>query len=141
LAKSRDAQIEQNIGAARKWLQTIEADNVVRAATALMANGDRAAVKSLPLLRRAQTSDGGWGPYADSPPEVFDTALVLLALAEVQRPSAVKTMIRNGRRFLATQQNGDGSWPATTRPTGGDSYAQQVSTSGWAVLALLRTRE
>jgi hypothetical protein len=141
LAKSRDAQIEQNIGAARKWLQTIEADNVVRATTALMANGDRAAVKSLPLLRRAQTSDGGWGPYADSPPEVFDTALVLLALAEVQRPSAVKTMIRNGRRFLATQQNGDGSWPATTRPTGGDSYAQQVSTSGWAVLALLRTRE
>ena len=38
-------------------------------------------IECLAIIERAQTQDGGWGPYVDSPPEVFDTAIVLLALA------------------------------------------------------------
>jgi hypothetical protein len=95
---------------------------------------------SLEFLRRAQTSDGGWGPYADSPPEAFDTALALLALAEFRTVVGVREMIQRGREHLVATQLPDGSWPATTRPSGGRSYAQQVSTTGWATLALLATR-
>ncbi len=46
-----------------------------------------------------------------------------------------------GRAFLVAQQRADGSWTETTRPAGDVSYAQRISTSGWAVLALLETRE
>ena len=95
---------------------------------------------SLEFLRRAQTSDGGWGPYADSPPEAFDTALALLALADFRSESEVPEMIQRGRKFLVATQWPDGSWSATTRPSGGQSYAQQISTAGWATLALLATR-
>jgi hypothetical protein len=41
---------------------------------------------------------------------------------------------------LLARQATDGSWPATTRPPGVESYAQQLSTTGWATLALLATR-
>jgi hypothetical protein len=95
---------------------------------------------ALDFLRSAQTSDGGWGPYADSPPEVFDTALALLALADYRAENDVPEMIQRGRNFLTSTQLPDGSWPATTRPPGGQSYAQQMSTTGWATLALLATR-
>lgn len=52
----------------------------------------------------------------------------------------VPEMIQRGRTFLITTQQSDGSWSATTRPSGGQSYAQQMSTTGWATLALLATR-
>ena len=50
-------------------------------------------------------------------------------------------MIVRGRAFLLTQQQPDGSWIETTRPPGNVSYAQRISTTGWATLALLATRE
>ena len=125
---------------AGRWLRQLKPNNLLAAATLLLASaGDRA--QCLALVRRARTSDGGWGPYADSPPEVFDTAMVLLALAETRREPGIEEMIRRGRAFLLAQQNADGSWPATTRPSGEDSYAQMMSTSGWATLALLATKE
>ena len=96
--------------------------------------------ESLAFLKRAQSGDGGWGPYADSPPEAFDTSLALLALAELSPTEDVLAMIQQGRHFLISAQLPDGSWPASTRPSGGVSYAQQISTSGWATLALLATR-
>ncbi len=104
------------------------------------AGGFRAALeRSLPplvdLLRRGQSSDGGWGPAVTSPPEVFDTALALLGLAEVGGPPE---LIARGRAFLEKMQYADGSWPETTRPPGAESYAQRISTTGWATLALLR---
>jgi hypothetical protein len=34
----------------------------------------------------------------------------------------------------------DGSWPETTRPAGQESYAQRISTTAWATLALIETR-
>jgi hypothetical protein len=49
-------------------------------------------------------------------------------------------MIQRGRAYLLSSQQGDGSWPETTRPRGAESYAQRLSTTGWATLALLATR-
>jgi len=49
-------------------------------------------------------------------------------------------MIRRGRLYLAQAQLLDGSWPETTRPSGEESYAQRISTSSWATLALLNTQ-
>jgi hypothetical protein len=47
--------------------------------------------------------------------------------------------IARGRAFLVEQQEEDGSWPETTRPTGQVSYAQRISTAARATLALLAT--
>jgi hypothetical protein len=86
-------------------------------------------------LLEAQTRDGGWGPYRGAPAEVFDTALALLVLTETgQNQEAVL----QGAAWLKSTQLSNGGWPATTRPSGGVSYAQHISTSGWATLALLR---
>lgn len=136
------------------WLRQASPNNVLTAATLLLAaasvydqssqSGRQSRLlkqdQCLKLIRAAQTSDGGWGPYADSPPEAFDTAIVLLALSGLRREPGVDALIRRGRSFLIAQQSPDGSWPATTRPSGGDSYAQLMSTTGWATLALLETR-
>jgi hypothetical protein len=123
---------------AREWLRKVKPDSVLTAATLIMANTERQ--QSLNLLRAAQTSDGGWGPYAKSPPEAFDTAMALLALTEVRKEAGVEDSIRRGRAFLISQQQPDGSWTETTRPSGGESYAQRLSTTGWATLALLMTQ-
>ena len=97
--------------------------------------------ESLPrAARRAQAQDGGWGPDAFSPPEPFDTALALLALSKCEPTAPVKTMIARGRKFLISEQLDDGSWTETTRPPGNVSYAERISTTGWATMALLATR-
>ena len=76
--------------------------------------------------------------------------LVLLALAPLREapdlppgsPSAgdLDAALRRGRAFLLDEQLEDGSWPETTRPPGQQSYAQYISTTGWATLALLETQ-
>jgi squalene cyclase len=131
---------------ARAWLSRVTPNSVLTAATLIIAttgsldqSTQRQRQQSLNLLRDAQTSDGGWGPYAKSPPEVFDTAMALLALNEVSKEAGVVDLIRRGRLFLVSQQQSDGSWIETTRPSGGESYAQRLSTTGWATLALLKT--
>ena len=133
---------------AERWLSQTKVGNVLTAATLVWAFGGEANAtarrkrdEGLNLLRRGQTRDGGWGPYADAPPECFDTALALLALQSVAKQEGVAKMIQRGRAYLIAQQNDDGSWPATTRPSGGNSYAQMMSTTGWATLALLETRD
>jgi hypothetical protein len=148
LKKANLLETKEAIQRADRWLDQASPNNVLTASALLLASADGAdqasrlkREKCLDLIRAAQTSDGGWGPYADSPPEVFDTALTLIALAGMRREPGVDELIRRGRIFLAAEQNSDGSWPATTRPSGGDSYAQRLSTTGWATLALLATRE
>jgi hypothetical protein len=64
---------------------------------------------------------------------------VLLALATVAGSAEVDPMRPRGRAFLVSLQEEDGGWPATTRPPGAESYAQRLSTTGWATLALLAT--
>ena len=133
---------------AQRWLSRVTPNSVLSAATLIMATSgsldqsmQRQRQQSLRLLREGQTSDGGWGPYAKSPPEIFDTAMALLALTEVNKEAGVDDLIRRGRVFLVSQQQADGSWIETTRPSGGESYAQRLSTTGWATLALLTTRK
>jgi len=124
--------------AATAYLRALKPENIPAAATILHFTNSASA---LDLLRRSQTQDGGWGPYPDSPPEPFDTALALLALTKIREQPEIPALIRRGRNYLATQQLPDGSWPATTRPPGSESYAQTVSTTAWATLALLETRK
>ncbi len=141
------AKYRAAIAAACNWFETTEAKSVLDAASTLWAlagiEGSAAKHKRgecVRLIRRGESSDGGWGPFLNSPSEVFDTALVVLALAVEQEQSELSTMIARGRKYLIATQAADGSWPATTRPHGVDSYAQQLSTTGWSTLALLATR-
>jgi len=162
LKKANLSETKNTIERAAAWLRQASPNNVLTAAALILASasgpdqssklkqgrlkhgrlkqGRLKQEQCLKLIRTAQTRDGGWGPYADAPPESFDTAVVLLALSGLRREPGVDDLIRRGRSFLTAQQNPDGSWPATTRPAGGDSYAQLMSTTGWATLALLETR-
>jgi hypothetical protein len=146
LRVSRLEKYDAAISKAQAWFETVEPRNVLDAAAVLWALAgakgdaiDRQRVRSLNLIRQGESPEGGWGPFVNSPPETFDTAVVLLALS-AERPPLEPAMIVRGRKFLLAAQSPDGSWPATTRPRGVDSYAQQLSTTAWAVKALLATR-
>ena len=148
LKRADSSETKDAVRKAERGMERVSPDNVLSAAVVLLAtefgSGESTRLKQedcLKRIRAAQTRDGGWGPYLDSPPESFDTAVVLLALGQVRHKPGIVDSIRRGRHFLVAQQNRDGSWPETTRPPGGDSYAQRLSTSGWVTLALLETRE
>ncbi len=121
------------------------AQNVMDAAATVLALADatsEAARKrrreAIELLALAQGKDGGFGPYRDSAPEPFDTALAILALART-RDDSHRERIERGRDYLARTQLEEGGWRETTRPPGYQSYAQHISTTAWATLALLET--
>ena len=105
--------------------------------------------RALDLLKTGQGKDGGWGAYVTSPSEPFDTALATLALATLspRRAAPIFTAdsltaaVTAGRGYLLRQQLADGSWNETTRPPGQSSYAQRISTTGWALLALMETEK
>ena len=139
------------------WVRGVDVQTVIDAAAvvlALGAAGDTAAVaqrqRCLALIMGGRAPSGGWGAYLTSAVESFDTALVVLALhpllgwPELAAPaidiSTLREMVAGGRAFLLEEQLGDGSWVETTRPAGQQSYAQYISTTGWATLALLATR-
>ncbi len=137
-----------SIRKAQTWLRSVRPVNVPNASVWLLfsarsgaQSGGRDHAEAIAFISSAQTQDGGWGPYRDSPAESFDTALALLALAETPAQQGISRIIQRGRAFLLSQQWPDGSWPATTRPSDGQSYAQQISTTAWATLALLRTSD
>ncbi len=123
------------IASANGWLRGIAPANLLDRAAVLLALPDTAVV-NLPPLLDAQNSDGGWGPQPHAPSEAFDTAVVLLALNGVERGKRDAAIAR-GREFLVKFQLNDGSWPETTRPSGFISYAERISTAGWATYALL----
>jgi hypothetical protein len=143
-ADARGYRVE--IERAERWLAKAEVNNVPEAAAVLMAADDSSLAvltsrkqADVAFLQRAE-SDQGWGPFVHSPPEPFDTAVALLALARQPRHSPVVGMIARGRAYLIGAQRPDGSWRETTRPAGADSYAERVSTTAWATLALLLTK-
>ena len=68
---------------------------------------------------------------------MFDTAVVVLALASQPPNEELREMRQRGRRYMITEQQADGSWIETTRPSGAVSYAERLSSAGWATLALL----
>jgi hypothetical protein len=129
LAAADAARYRDAISRADAWLRGVTPATVPDAAALLMAS---ARPESLDLIRRAQASDGGWGPRPHAPSEVFDTALVVLALRSGE-------MAGRGRAYLLRTQLPSGGWQETTRPSGGQSYAQHISTTAWATLALLGT--
>lgn len=131
-----------------RWLRRVRVESVLDAAAVLLALAkvpDDAALaqrrRCLALIHKGQAERGGWGPFTHSPPEAFDTALVLLALAADPGAKENKAMLRKGRASLLALQRADGSWEETTRPAGGESYAQRLSTTAWATLALLHTAD
>jgi len=133
------------IGRAEGWVRKRPVRNIHDAFSVLLvmapeseADRDRIA-EALDLLRRAQNDDGGWGPFPRSPSEPFDSALALIALSRFAGRGGVREMRVRGRAFLVGAQDQDGGWPGTTRPAGGDSYAQRISTSAWAAMALIAT--
>jgi hypothetical protein len=132
------------IARADAWIRRLTPQNVIDCAAVILAldrgsdaSADTLRRACLAILRNGQSRDGGWGPYATSAPQVFDTAMAVQALAALNRPD-LDDAIARGKNYLVKQQRADGSWPETTRPADQESYAQRISTTGWAVLALLR---
>lgn len=128
-------RFEAAIANANHWLRATMPANVLDRAAILLALPDTAGKHLAPLLA-AQNSDGGWGPQPHAPSEAFDTAVVLLALNGIA-DAARNAAPARGRAFLEKFQLNDGSWPETTRPSGFVSYAERISTAGWAAYALL----
>jgi squalene-hopene cyclase-like protein len=148
LERSRDARMAAAIKRANEFLLQTPVLNVMNAAAVLMAfagasdaQGTKRAQEALDFIHNAQAPDGGWGPYPKTPTEVFDTAIAILALADVKNRAGVADQIHRGREYLISMQLDDGGWIETTRPAGFRSYAQHISTCGWATIALLKTRE
>jgi hypothetical protein len=119
---------------ARRWLAAAKPANLPDAAAILLAIPTRR--DCLDMLLSAQTSDGGWGPQARVPAEAFDTALALMAVTAAHGPPRA---VERGREFLTRTQDSSGAWPETTRPGGGVSYAERISTAGWVTYALILT--
>ena len=152
LVRAGAAEYKAAIARADGWLRTVKPSNTPDASAILFGlDGatDEPALRSeaLEFLKKGQGPDGGWGPYPTVPAEPFDTAIAILALGEAVRHSnsaptldGLLAAIGRGRTYLARQQQPDGSWVETTRPSRQESYAQRISTSAWALLALFETR-
>ena len=146
LQRADPQRFQAAVARADRWLRGMRVATVLDAAGVLLGlegadDPDARAQRRtcLALIRKGQGEDGGWGPYVTSPSEPFDTAVVLLALVPLKEEVDCRTLLRRGRDYLLSAQRPDGSWPETTRPAGGESYAQRLSTAGWATRALLAT--
>jgi hypothetical protein len=133
---------------ATAWLERQEPRNTYEISSHILASiwldddRNQLALRGLSKLAAAQADGGGWGPHANAPAEIYDTSLAIIALAST-RPltSKIKDVLSRGAEHLLRVQNADGSWNATTRPPGTESYAHCVSTTAWATQALLLVRE
>jgi hypothetical protein len=154
LVRAKSAEYTRAIERADGWLRTVKPSNTPDASAILFGMGTATdepgrtlRASALEFLKRGQAPEGGWGPYSTVAAQPFDTAVAILALSEVDgdaRPAFTREELRRaierGRAYLARQQERDGSWVETTRPSGQESYAQRISTSAWALLALFETR-
>ena len=111
------------VARATAWLEARKVDHPLDVAALVLALGRPADIRRLKSLQQA---DGGWNG------EAFDTAVSVLALTGHSQESAAR-----GRAWLVKAQLEPGGWRGTTRPAGGPSYAQHISTTAWALLALL----
>lgn len=127
---------------AERWFVSRDIRTTLDAAATVLALDSESPKSRAALLwlLREQAPDGGWGPYPRTRPEPFDTGLALIALAHVSSDRS-RDAVRKGRSALIAAQQPDGSWIETTRPAGSESYAQRVSTTAWATIALLVTEK
>lgn len=154
LARAKNDAAQAPLGKANTWLRSAPPTTVLDGSAILLGlerDGDDGAIaqrqRCLDVLKRGQGPDGGWGPYLTSQSEPFDTALAVLALVGLRNIQAIAidpftdrelvVAIRRGQAYLTSTQNPDGSWPETTRPANGESYAQRISTTAWSLQALL----
>ncbi len=154
LLRATGAEARAAVSRTDAWFRAFQPQAVLEASSAVLGLGvanDRSAAavrrRSLDILKQGQARDGGWGPYTTAPSESFDTAVAVLALRSLRGDGALSApvftdaerldAIKRGVDFLMVQQSEDGSWPETTRPSGQDSYSQRVSTTAWALVALL----
>ena len=140
LQTADSAKYRDRIDRANAWLLKLDPTNIPDAAAVLLSLDRQASPDirkpAIDLLRRAQGKDGGWGPFERSSPEAFDTAIALIALNRHRDRPGIDAMIARGRRSLVATQLDDGSWAETTRPAENESYAQRISTTAWAAMAL-----
>lgn len=137
-----------------RWLRGASFDGVADAAALILGldvaedpMAERLRADALRLLRERQAADGGWAATAGGAPDVFVSALAVLALRtceseaglarKVYRLEELRDAIQHGHAFLLAQQAADGGWPAARGASGQPSGAQRVSTTSWALLALL----
>jgi len=114
-----------SIARANAWLAAREVSHPLDLAARVMAlrgPGDIA------RLLKLQAPNGSWNS------EPFDTAVAILAL---KSEPAASEAVQRARKYLLETQLEPGGWPGTTRPAGGGSYAQHISTTAWCLLALL----
>jgi hypothetical protein len=144
LQRLDDKKYSKEIARADGWARKTEGKSVLDAAAVLLlldSADDADAVsqrkRCLELIRKGEDKGGGWGPHVTSASEVFDTAVVVLALTRQPPDDECRAMLKRGRQYLLKEQQADGSWTETTRPGGRVSYAQRLSTTGWATQALL----
>ena len=135
------------IQGAERFLRKAPVENTLDAAAIILAlksadeeDARKQQERSIELIRKGEAAGGGWGPYPNSPPEPFDTAVVILALSD-RHDRPTQAMLSRARAYLIKAQSSDGSWPETTRPAGAQSYAQRISTTAWATMALHAGRE
>jgi hypothetical protein len=121
------AAYKSAVARADQWLQSAKPRYPVDLAAIVWALGRQGDIAALLKL---QAPSGSWNG------EAFDTAVAVLALSGRQ-DSASREAVRRGREYLLATQLEPGGWPPTTRPPGGDSYAQHISTSAWALIALI----
>jgi len=157
LVRGRNPAVQPAVAKVDAWLRSTIPSAVLDASAVLLGlerDNDPAAAeqrqRSLRILKRGQGPDGGWGPYVASQSEPFDTALAVPALTGLRHADAlstapysvreVETAIERAMEYLVGTQNPDGSWPETTRPPKGESYAQRISTTAWALMALLESK-
>jgi hypothetical protein len=150
LTDARSAEFDEAVARAADWMGRQRPQTVLDTAALLVAPRFQLAGEQqthcLGVIRAGAAETGGWGPYVNSPPEPFDTALVLIGLSRIAARQAngadvdgFASHIERGRSYLISAQLSDGSWPETTRPPGAESSAQRMSTTGWVTQALLLT--
>src|SRR5262249_43987915 len=105
LLRADPGKYERAVARADAWLRTTRVKAGLGAAAGLLAlgrAGDAGAAAQrrrwLELVRRGESKGGGWGPYVNSGPEVFDTAVVMLALGVLPETEEVRGMRIRGRK-------------------------------------------
>ncbi len=98
---------------------------------ALRAAGEGEVDKSAKWLRRAQTTGGGWGFAPGRAAEADSTGAAMQALAAAGSSS---NALRDGARYLASSQGGDGGWTLA----GGVTNSQSTA---WAIQGLVAARQ